>query len=138
MSVSILIALLFVAMGVGYGLTARTITSWGDVPTFMTKGMADLAPVLVLFVAAAQFIAWFDWSNMGTVLAVSGANAIKSLGVPALVIIILVVLMTYGLNLFITSGSAQWTLMAPVIVPAMMLLDITAEVAQMAFLIGDS
>lgn len=138
MSVSILIALLFVAMGVAYGLTARTITSWADVPTFMTKGMADLAPVLVLFFAAAQFIAWFDWSNMGTVLAVAGSDLIRSLGVPTLVVLLLLVLLTYLLNLFITSGSAQWTLMAPVVVPALMLLEISPEVAQMAFRIGDS
>ena len=138
LSVSILIAGLFVVAGVAYGRVAGTITSWGDLPTFMAKGMSDLAPVLVLFFAAAQFIAWFGWSNMGTVLAVSGANAIESLGVPPLVVILLVVLMTYVLNLFITSGSAQWTLMAPVIVPALMLLGIAPEVAQMGFRIGDS
>ncbi|ANS78493.1 Aminobenzoyl-glutamate transport protein [Serinicoccus hydrothermalis] len=138
LSVSILIAGLFVVAGVAYGRVAGTITSWADLPTFMAKGMSDLAPVLVLFFAAAQFIAWFGWSNMGTVLAVSGANAIESLGVPPLVVILLVVLMTYVLNLFITSGSAQWTLMAPVIVPALMLLGIAPEVAQMGFRIGDS
>lgn len=138
MSVSILIALLFVVMGVAYGLTARTITSWADLPAFMAKGMSDLAPVLVLFFAAAQFIAWFSWSNMGTVLAVGGAGAIESLGVPPLAVILLVVLLTYLLNLFITSGSAQWTLMAPVIVPALMILGIAPEVSQMGFRMGDS
>lgn len=138
MSVSILIAALFVAAGLAYGLTARTITSWADVPTFMTKGMKDLAPVLVLFFAAAQFIAWFDWSNMGTVLSVAGSDLIQSLGVPTLVVLLLLILMTYLLNFFITSGSAQWTLMAPVVVPALMLLEISPEVAQMAYRIGDS
>ena len=138
MSVSILIAALFVVMGLAYGLTAGTITSWADIPTFMTKGMKDLAPVLVLFFAAAQFIAWFDWSNMGTVLAVGGSDLIQSLGVPTLVVLLLLILLTYLLNLFITSGSAQWTLMAPVVVPALMLLDISPEVAQMAYRIGDS
>ncbi|QFG67955.1 AbgT family transporter [Ornithinimicrobium pratense] len=138
MSVSILIALLFVVMGLAYGLTAQTITSWADLPAFMAKGMSDLAPVLVLFFAAAQFIAWFSWSNMGTVLAVGGAGAIERLGVPPLAVILLVVLLTYLLNLFITSGSAQWTLMAPVVIPALLILGITPEVSQMGFRMGDS
>lgn len=138
MSVSILIALLFVVVGLAYGLTARTITSWADLPAFMAKGMSDLAPVLVLFFAAAQFIAWFTWSNMGTVLAVGGAGVIERLGVPPLAVILLVVLLTYALNLFITSGSAQWTLMAPVIVPALLILGINPEVSQLGFRIGDS
>lgn len=138
MSVSILIALMFVAVGVAYGLTVGSIARWSDVPEFMVKGMKDLAPVLVLFFAAAQFIAWFSWSNIGTVLAVSGADLIEALGVPPVVLFIVMILMTYTLNLFITSGSAQWTLMAPVLVPGLMLLEISPEVSQMLFRIGDS
>lgn len=138
LSVSILIALMFVAVGLAYGLTVGSISSWSDVPEFMVKGMKDLAPVLVLFFAAAQFIAWFTWSNIGTVLAVSGAGLVEALGVPPVVLFVLMILMTYVLNLFITSGSAQWTLMAPVLVPGLMLLGIQPEVAQLLFRIGDS
>jgi aminobenzoyl-glutamate transport protein len=138
LSVSILIALMFIVVGIAYGRTVGSISSAADVPEFMVSGMRDLAPVLVLFFAAAQFIAWFDWSNIGTVLAVSGADLIESMGVPTVVLFIALILMTYALNLFITSGSAQWTLMAPVVVPALMLLGIDAEVSQMLFRIGDS
>lgn len=136
--VSVLIALLFAALGVAYGLTVGTISSWTDLPEFMVKGMKDIAPVLVLFFAAAQFISWFEWSNIGTVLAVAGADFIESMGVATVALFIAVIVMTYLLNLFITSGSAQWTLMAPVIVPAMMLLGVSPEVSQMLFRIGDS
>ncbi|HKJ12221.1 MAG TPA: AbgT family transporter [Ornithinimicrobium sp.] len=138
LSVSIIIALLFVVVGVAYGKTVGTLSSWSDLPAWMTSGMKDLAPVLVLFFAAAQFIAWFSWSNMGTVLAVVSSDAIESLGVPNVILFLAIILMVYLLNLFITSGSAQWTLMAPVLVPAMMLLDIQPGVTQMLFRIGDS
>lgn len=138
MHVSILIALVFVAVGVAYGLTVGSIAGWADLPEFMVKGMKDVAPVLVLFFIAAQFIAWFEWSNIGTVLAVSGADLIESLGVAAPLVMVGVILMTFVLNLFITSGSAQWTLMAPVIVPAMMLLGVSPETSQVLFRIGDS
>lgn len=138
LSVSIIIALLFVVVGVAYGKTVGTLSSWSDLPAWMTSGMKDLAPVLVLFFAAAQFIAWFSWSNMGTVLAVVASDTIESLGVPEVVLFLAIILMVYLLNLFITSGSAQWTLMAPVLVPAMMLLDVQPGVTQMLFRIGDS
>src|SRR5699024_7289402 len=128
----------FVAVGVAYGLTVGSIAGWADLPEFMVKGMKDVAPVLVLFFIAAQFIAWFEWSNIGTVLAVSGADLIESLGVATPLVMVGVILMTFVLNLFITSGSAQWTLMAPVIVPAMMLLGVSPETSQVLFRIGDS
>lgn len=136
--VSILIALLFIAIGVAYGRTVGTISSWSDMPEFMVNGMKDVAPVLVLFFVAAQFIAWFEWSNIGTVLAVSGADLIEALGVATPFVMVGIILMTFLLNLFITSGSAQWTLMAPVIVPGMMLLGVDPAVSQVLFRIGDS
>lgn len=138
MHVSILIALVFVAIGIAYGVTVGTIDSWGGIPEFMVKGMKDVAPVLVLLFVAAQFIAWFEWSNIGTVLAVAGADLIEALGVATPLVMLGVILMTFVLNLFITSGSAQWTLMAPVIVPAMMLLGVNPETSQVLFRIGDS
>lgn len=138
MHVSILIALVFVAVGIAYGITVGTIDSWGGIPGFMVKGMKDVAPVLVLFFVAAQFIAWFEWSNIGTVLAVAGADLIEALGVATPLVMLGVILLTFVLNLFITSGSAQWTLMAPVIVPAMMLLHVNPETSQVLFRIGDS
>lgn len=138
LNVSILIALLFIAVGVAYGRTVGTLNSWAALPDYMVKGMKDVAPVLVLFFVAAQFIAWFEWSNIGTVLAVSGADLIESLGVATPLVMVGVILMTFVLNLFITSGSAQWTLMAPVIVPGMMLLGVDPEVSQVLFRVGDS
>src|SRR5699024_1282245 len=83
MHVSILIALVFVAVGVAYGLTVSSIAGWADLPEFMVKGMKDVAPVLVLFFIAAPFFAWFEWSNIGTVLAVCGAALIQARGVAA-------------------------------------------------------
>ena len=137
MHVSILIAIMFVVLGVAYGATVGTVT-WAKLPEFMVNGMKDVAPVLVLFFVAAQFIAWFEWSNIGAVLAVTGADLVEALGVATPLLFIGVILMTFLLNLFITSGSAQWTLMAPVIVPAMMLLNVDPEVSQVLFRIGDS
>ena len=46
----------------------------GDVPKLMAEGIKQMAPVLVLFFAIAQFLAYFDWSHIGDVL-VGGVGA---------------------------------------------------------------
>ncbi|MGD8150059.1 AbgT family transporter [Ornithinimicrobium sp. Y1694] len=138
LNIGIIIMLSFVVAGVAYGLVAGTITAFDDIPKFMTKGMLEMAPVLVLFFAASQFIAWFASSNIGTVLAVNGSELLDRSGMHPLAMLALVVAMTFLINTLITSGSAQWALMAPVIVPALLLVGISAETTQMAYRIGDS
>lgn len=138
LNIGIIIMLAFVVAGVAYGLVARTITGLDDIPRFMTTGMLEMAPVLVLFFAASQFIAWFASSNIGTVLAVNGAELLDRSGMHPLLMLALVVVMTFVLNILITSGSAQYALMAPVIIPALLLVGISAETTQMVYRIGDS
>ncbi|MFC7403822.1 AbgT family transporter [Georgenia alba] len=136
--VAVVIALLFVLVGVVYGRTVGTITGPRDIPRFMADGVRELAPIVVLFFAAAQFVAYFEWSNLGPLLAVRGAEVLESAQLPTIVLAGGVVLLVCLMNLFITSGSAQWTLMAPVLVPMLMLVGMSPEVTQMLFRMGDS
>ncbi|HKM24824.1 MAG TPA: AbgT family transporter, partial [Corynebacterium sp.] len=92
----------------------------------------------VLFFAVAQFLAWFQWSNLGVWTAIRGSELLQTWNLPPLAMFFGLVIMVALLNLFITSGSAQWALMAPVVVPMMMLVDVSPEVTQMLFRIGDS
>lgn len=110
--------------GLGYGLGARTIRNDHDVIRGMDASMATMASYIVMAFFAAQFLAYFNWSNLGTVLAIKGAEGIKSLGLqdsPVLLMVALV-LLTAFVNLVIGSASAKWTLMAPIFVPMFMLL----------------
>ncbi|MEH0057755.1 AbgT family transporter [Auritidibacter ignavus] len=132
------IALAFFVAGVTYGLVNGTIRKLHDVPDMMAKAIKELAPIIVIFFAAAQFIAYFRWSNMGEVMAINGAEFLSQANLPTIVLFGGVVLLVAALNFFITSGSAQWTLMAPVLVPMLMLIGISPEVTQMLFRIGDS
>jgi aminobenzoyl-glutamate transport protein len=93
---------------------------------------------MVLFFAASQFIAYFKWTSMGEVIAVRGADLLGSLGVHPLVMLLGLIAVAAVMNLFITSGSAQWTLIAPVFVPMFMLLDVPPETTQAAYRIADS
>lgn len=137
-SVAVPITLLFMLLGVVYGVSVRTITKASDVPDFIVKGLASMLPMIALFFVVAQFLAWFQWSNLGMWTAIKGAELLQSWNLPVFVLFGALVLMVACLNLFITSGSAQWALMAPVIVPMMMYIGISPEVSQMLFRIGDS
>lgn len=132
------IGLMFLVAGVAYGMTARTVTHPAAVPELMARGLKDITPLLVLFFAAAQFIAYFSWTNMGTVLAIRGSEWLGGGDVPMVVLFAGVVLVVAVMNLLVTSGSAQYTLTAPVIVPMFMYLGINPETTQMLFRIGDS
>ncbi len=126
--------------GLAYGLGARTVRSDHDVVRGMDASMATMASYLVMAFFAAQFLAYFNWSNLGTILAVKGAEGIKALHLqdsPVLLMIALV-LLTALINLTIASASAKWALMAPIFVPMFMLLGYTPELVQGAYRVGDS
>ncbi|MDK8625452.1 AbgT family transporter [Corynebacterium appendicis] len=137
-AIAVPIALAFFLCGLVYGLIVGTVKSAADIPAFMAKGLESLLPMMVLFFAVAQFLAWFQWSNLGSWTAIRGAELLQSWDLPNVLLFAAFVLMVALLNLFITSGSAQWALMAPVVVPMMMYVGIAPEVTQMLFRIGDS
>lgn len=129
---------LFLLAGWAYGRTAGTITDHRGLVKMMSEAMGDLAYYLVLAFAAAHFVAMFAWSNLGLILAVHGADGLRSLALPAPLLLALVVLFTGALNLFVGSASAKWALLAPVLVPMLMLLGISAETTTAAYRVGDS
>ncbi|WP_342318166.1 AbgT family transporter [Corynebacterium mayonis] len=137
-AIAVPISLCFFLCGLTYGLTAHTITSSADIPDMMAKGLKTLLPMLVLFFAVSQFLAWFKWSNLGAWTAIRGAELLQRWDLPVILLFAGFVLMVALINLLLTSGSAQWALMAPVVVPMMMYVGVSPEVTQMLFRIGDS
>ena len=129
--------LLFLAAGWAYGSAAGTIKSGDDLVAMMTESMKDMGYYLVLSFAAAHFVAMFNWSNLGLISAVHGAGAIESSGLPLPLVLGLIVLFAALLNLFIGSASAKWALLAPVLVPMLMLLGVSPEGATAAYRVGD-
>lgn len=133
-----MIAAMFMLPGIAYGASSGTIKNDKDVAGFMSKAMAGMGGYLVLAFAAAQFIAYFKWSNLGTIFAVNGANFLKATGFTGLPLVIMFVVLSCFLNLFIGSASAKWAIMAPVFVPMFMFVGYTPEFTQAAYRIGDS
>lgn len=136
-----IIAIIFfggVIFGLAYGIGARTFKKADDVIGAMENSMKTMAVYLVLAFFAAQFVAFFNWTNLGVILAVEGAEFLKSLNLSGVTLIIAFVVLSILLDLFIGSASAKWAVMAPVFVPMLMLLGYSPELTQAAYRIGDS
>ncbi|MGH1470987.1 MAG: AbgT family transporter [Cellvibrionaceae bacterium] len=129
---------LFLATGWAYGAVCGSIKSHRDVVRMMSESMADLAYYLVLAFAAAHFVAVFAWSNLGLIFAIKGAGVIENSGLPMSMLLGSIVLFAGVVNLFIGSASAKWALLAPVLVPMMMLLGVSPEMTTAAYRVGDS
>lgn len=136
--VVVLIAFYAAVAGWLFGRFSGRYTRSAAVVDAMETTMATMAGYLVLMFFAAQFVNYFAWSNLGTLLAVTGANWLEGLALPESLLLLVFVFMAAFINLFIGSASAKWGLLAPVFVPMLFLLGITPEATQMAFRIGDS
>jgi aminobenzoyl-glutamate transport protein len=129
--------ILFILAGWAYGATAGTIKNHRDVVEMMAGAMKDMGYYLVLAFFAAYFVEMFNLSQLGLISAVNGADAIRDSGLPLPLVLGLLVLFTGVLNLFVGSASAKWALLAPVLVPMLMLLSVSPEMATAAYRVGD-
>ncbi|MGG7619018.1 AbgT family transporter [Bacillus coreaensis] len=133
-----IILLFFVLTSSVYGKIVGVIKTTSDIPKLMAESIQMMAGFIVLVFAAAQFVAFFNWSNMGIVLAVNGSDFLKSINMTGFPIIVLFILFVTTMNLFIASGSALWAMLAPVFIPMFMLLEFNPGFVQIAFRIADS
>lgn len=137
-SVVVLIALLFFIPGVAYGLTVGTFRDNRDVCNAMSKAMAGMGSFLALAFVSSQFINYFTYTKLGTIVALAGAEFFKSVNIGLIPLMVIFVLFSAFMNLFMGSASAKWNILAPVFVPMFMLLGYSPELCQLAYRIGDS
>ena len=128
----------FIVPGIAYGIVVGTIKNDKDVVKQMTNAMKGLGGYIVLVFFAAQFVYCFRHSNMGVLLAIKGAELLKSIGFTGIGLLITFVIVSAFINLFMGSASAKWAIMAPVFVPMFMLLGYHPGITQAAYRIGDS
>jgi len=130
--------LLFLVTGVAYGRAAGVNRSHRDEIRMISEGMASMSYYIVMAFVAAHFVAMFNWSNLGVITAINGAEAIGRLGLPAPALVAALVLLAATINLAIGSASAKWAMLAPVLVPMLMLLGVSPEMTTAAYRMGDS
>lgn len=129
----------FLMPGLAYGWAAGTIRNDHDVAGMMGKTMAEMGPYIVLAFFAAQFVAYFEHSNLGKMLALTGGSALAAAELPSWLLIIGFILLVMVANMFIGSASAKYAFFAPVFVPMFMKGgQLSPELTQAAYRVGDS
>mgnify|MGYP001026330779 CR=1 FL=1 len=136
--VIIIVCIFFFVPSVVYGFASGKYKNDKDVCSALAQSMSHMSSYIALSFVAAQFINYFNYSKLGTILALHGAAFFKAIDIGTIPLMILFVLFSAFLNLFMGSASAKWAILAPVFVPMFMLLNYSPEMAQVAFRIGDS
>ena len=135
------IALLFFAagsLGVMYGLMTGKFKNDADVVKGMVQSFKTLAAFMVLVFFAAQFVAYFKWSNLGLIIAIEGAHFLQKINIGTVPLLILFVLLSGFINMFMGSASAKWAILGPVFIPMFMIMGFSPELSQAVFRVGDS
>lgn len=133
-----LMSMFFMIPGIFYGIGARTIKSDKDIINLMVKSINNLSGFMVLIFFAAQFVVFFNYSNLGIILSVKGANFLQETGFVGVPLIFAFIVMTAIINIFIAVDSAKWAIMAPIFVPMFMRIGFSPELTQAAYRVGDS
>ncbi len=128
----------FFIAGLVFGIVAKTIRSDKDVTDMTAKSMSTMGMYIVIAFVAAQFVAYFNWSNLGSVLAVKGSDGLNAIGFTGGPLLVAFIIVASLVNLVMGSASAKWALLAPIFVPMLMLMGYSPETTQAAYRIGDS
>lgn len=137
-SIVAFIFVFFAIPGFVYGKVVGTMKNDRDVIDAMSKSMSSMGMYIVLVFFAAQFVAFFKWTNFGQVFAVGGADFLQTIGLTGPALFFAFIVMCGFINLMIGSASAQWAVTAPIFVPMLMLVGYAPETIQAAYRIGDS
>ena len=134
----VVISLFFAILGIAYGIGKGSIKKDKDVVSLMEKSIATMSGFIVLAFFAAQFIAYFAHTNLGTIVAVGGADLLVRWNLTGIPLILMFMVVVVIVNFLVGSMSAKWAILGPVFVPMLMGMGLTPEFVQAAYRIADS
>ena len=134
----LLITFLFMLPGIAFGKTTGAFAKGHGVCEAMVNSMSSMGSFLALSFVSAQFINYFNYTKLGTIIALTGANFFQRINIGLLPLLVTFILFSAFMNIFMGSASAKWSILAPVFVPMFMLLGYSPELCQLAYRIGDS
>lgn len=133
-----LIMLIFLVTGWSYGIGAGTLRTLTEVIGAIEKSIKNLGGTIFLFFVLSQFVAYFTYTNMGTVMALSLSGALQAANIGALPLLLGFILVVAIIDLLLTGAIAKWAIFAPVFVPLLMKLGVEPEAVLAAYRVGDS
>ena len=129
---------LFAVVAVPFGFAAGTFKNLTDVHKAMCKQMAAMGSYVAFCFFGGQFQGLFNWTNIGTISAIAGADFLETVGFTGIPMIIAFIVLCTLIDIFFSSGSAKWAIFAPIFVPMFMLLGYHPAFTQMIYRLGDS
>jgi aminobenzoyl-glutamate transport protein len=133
-----LMMILFLVPSIIYGKIVKSLNNSKDFADHLAKAMSSMGMYIVISFAAAQMIAYFNWSNLGPIVAIKGAELLETLGLQGLPLFIGFIIVAALINFLVASSSAKWAILAPVFVPMFMIMGYSPALTQAAYRIGDS
>lgn len=137
-SLIVTIALVFLLSGIGYGIGAKTMKSSVDVINAVQKAIGSLSGLIFLLLIISQFLAYFNYTNMAPLAAISLANILQQANLDALWLMIGFVIVVMILDLIMTGAIPKWAIFAPIFVPLLMKLGVEPDAVLAAYRVGDS
>ncbi len=137
-SIVAIIFLGFIIPGIVFGMITKRFKKLSDVVDAMSETTKGMSSFIVMMFFCAFFLEAFNQSNLGKIIALSGAEFLQSINLNSYVTIICAILFIAFINLFVGSASAKWILLSPILVPMLMQLGIAPELTQAAYRVGDS
>jgi aminobenzoyl-glutamate transport protein len=137
-SLIVTIAITFFSTGLAFGIGAGTIKNTNDVVNAMIKAIQSLAGLIFLLLIISQFLAYFNYTNMSTLAALSLADLLQRANLDALWLLLGFVVVVFILDLILTGAVPKWALFAPVFIPLLMRLNVPPDAVLAAYRVGDS
>ena len=129
---------LFSIAGITFGVVTGRFKTLKDVNSAMTKQMSAMGGYVIFCFFCGQFQGLFSWTKLGTMLAISGADFLKSIGFTGTPLVVSFIIICAMVNMIVSSGSAKWAIFAPIFVPMFMLLGYHPGFTQLIYRLGDS
>jgi aminobenzoyl-glutamate transport protein len=137
-SLIVLIMLVFLAIGIGYGIGAKTLTSMLDGINAVNKTFGALGGLIFLLFVISQFLAYFNYSNIATVVALDLGDALEHVQLGSTLLLLGFIAVTGAVGLLIVGAIPKWAIFAPIFVPLFMKLGIAPDAVLAAYRVGDS
>jgi aminobenzoyl-glutamate transport protein len=137
-SLLFIISMTFLLSGIGYGIGARTFTSSNDVIGAVVKTFAGLSGLVFMLLMISQFIAYFNYSNLPSVLAIALADWLKTTGIGALPLLIGMIVVILLLDIIMPGLIPKWAIFAPIFIPLFIQLGVPPQTGLAAYRVGDS
>lgn len=137
-SIILIVSGMFFFPGLAFGYTSGSLKNHKDVVRCLTNTYASLAGYILVAICAGQLIKYFEWSNLGIIFAVNGAEFLKNSGVPTFALLLLTIFFVICLNFLMPSHAGKLAFIGPILVPLFMMLGVSPAATYLAYRIGDS